>query len=237
MDSFSPFARPLLQWGPFTVTDSIVGTWLIMAVLWLLAVLGCRRLQETPGPLQVILEGIVETSETAVRDLLPDDYRRVTPFIMSLWVFLVVANLLSLIPGLDSPTRDLSVTSALAVLVYLSVHWFGITSEGWRRYLRHYLTPNPILLPFHLLSEVTRTVALAIRLFGNIMSMDMIAALLVLIAGLLVPIPILMLHIVEGLVQAYIFGTLALIYIASGIQTRQRGAANTENNGPETASP
>lgn len=224
MDSLSPFARPLLYWGPLTITDSIVGTWLIMVLLWLVALLGCRRLRETPGRVQVMFEGLVDASESAVREVLPDDYRRVTPFILSLWVFLVAANLLSLIPGLDSPTRDLSVTSALAVLVYLSVHWFGITSEGLRPYLRHYLSPNPILLPFHLLSEVTRTVALAIRLFGNIMSMDMIAALLLLIAGFLVPIPILMLHIVEGLVQAYIFGTLALIYIASGIQTQQRGS-------------
>lgn len=228
METITPFARPLLQWGPLTITDSIAGTWLIMALLWLAAVAGCRRLRETPGPLQVVFEGIVEASENAVREVLPDQYRRVTPFILSLWVFLLAANLLSLIPGLESPTRDLSVTAALAVLVYFAVHWFGMTSEGWRAYLRHYLSPNPILLPFHLLSEVTRTVALAIRLFGNIMSMDMIAALLLLIAGLLVPVPILMLHIVEALVQAYIFGTLALIYIASGIQTRQRVARNTE---------
>ena len=232
MDNISPFARPLLQWGPLTITDSVAGTWLIMALLWLAAVLGVRHLRETPWPLQVMFEGIVEASENAVREVLPDHYRRVTPFVLSLWVYLVAANLLSLIPGLESPTRDLSVTSALAVLVYLSVHWFGITSEGWRPYLRHYLSPNPILLPFHLLSEVTRTVALAIRLFGNIMSMDMIAAMLLLIAGFLVPVPILMLHVVEALVQAYIFGTLALIYIAGGIQARRHVARNTEQEAP-----
>lgn len=232
MDELSPFARPLLQWGPWVLTDSIVSTWLIMATLWLAVGLGCRNLQDSPGRLQTAFEGVVEFAETAVREVLPDDYRRVTPFILSLWVFLVVANLLSLIPGLESPTRDLSVTSALAVLVYLSVHWFGVRAEGWRAYLRHYLSPNPILLPFHLLSEITRTVALAVRLFGNMMSMDMIAALLLLIAGFLVPVPILMLHVVEGLVQAYIFGTLALIYIASGIQTRQHSVRNIDRESP-----
>lgn len=228
MDEISPFARPVLQWGPWVLTDSVVSTWLIMATLWLVVALGCRNLKDRPGRLQTTFEGVVEFTENAVREVLPDDYRRVTPFILSLWIFLVIANLLSLIPGLESPTRDLSVTSALAVLVYLSVHWFGVRSEGWRAYLRHYLSPNPILLPFHLLSEITRTVALAVRLFGNMMSMDMIAALLLLIAGFLVPVPILMLHVVEGLVQAYIFGTLALIYIASGIQTRQHRARNNE---------
>lgn len=232
MDELSPFARPLLQWGPWVLTDSIVSTWLIMATLWLVVGLGCRNLQDSPGRRQTAFEGVVEFAETAVREVLPDDYRRVTPFILSLWVFLVVANLLSLIPGLESPTRDLSVTSALAVLVYLSVHWFGVRAEGWRAYLRHYLSPNPILLPFHLLSEITRTVALAVRLFGNMMSMDMIAALLLLIAGFLVPVPILMLHVVEGLVQAYIFGTLALIYIASGIQTRQHSVRNIDRESP-----
>jgi F-type H+-transporting ATPase subunit a len=223
MDSLEPGARSLLNWGPLTLTDSVLFTWLIMLLLWITAWAGCRSLAVLPGPLQVVFEGIVVACENAVREVLPRDYVRVTPFILSLWTFLVVANLLSLVPGLESPTRDLSVTSALAVLVYFSVHWFGVRSQGWRAYLRHYLSPNPVLLPFHLLSEVTRTVALAIRLFGNIMSMDMIAMLLLLIAGLFVPIPILMLHIVEGLVQAYIFGTLALIYIASGIQSRPMG--------------
>jgi F-type H+-transporting ATPase subunit a len=232
MDEISPFARPVLKWGPWVLTDSIISTWLIMATLWLVVALGCRNLKDSPGRLQTTFEGVVEFAENAVREVLPDDYHRVTPFILSLWIFLIVANLLSLIPGLESPTRDLSVTSALAVLVYLSVHWFGVRSEGWRAYLRHYLSPNPILLPFHLLSEITRTVALAVRLFGNMMSMDMIAALMLLIAGFLVPVPILMLHVVEGLVQAYIFGTLALIYIASGIQTRQHSARNIDRESP-----
>jgi F-type H+-transporting ATPase subunit a len=101
------------------------------------------------------------------------------------------------------------------------VHWFGIRIQGLRCYLRHYLTPSPILLPFHLISEVTRTVALAIRLFGNMMSLEMAALLVLMVAGFLVPVPILMLHVVEALVQAYIFGMLSLIYIAGGIQSQE----------------
>jgi F-type H+-transporting ATPase subunit a len=120
-----------------------------------------------------------------------------------------------------APTGDLSATAALAALVFLSAHWFGIRIQGLRSYLRHYLIPSPILLPFHIISEITRTVALAVRLFGNIMSLEMAALLILLVAGFLAPVPILMLHIVEALVQAYIFGMLALIYVAGGIQSQQ----------------
>jgi len=126
-----------------------------------------------------------------------------------------------LIPGLHSPTGDLSVTSALAILVFLSVHWFGIRIQGLKKYLHHYLQPTPMLLPFHIVSEFTRTLALAIRLFGNVMSLEMAAMLIVMVAGFLAPIPILMLHIIEALVQAYIFGMLALIYLASAMQSQQ----------------
>jgi len=143
----------------------------------------------------------------------------VLPFVATLWIFLVIANLTGIVPGLHGPTADLSATAALAVLVFLSVHWYGIQIHGLRHYLRHYLEPNPILLPFHVISEISRTVALAVRLFGNIFSLEMAALLVLLVAGLFVPIPVLLLHIVEALVQAYIFGTLALIYIAGGIQS------------------
>jgi F-type H+-transporting ATPase subunit a len=143
------------------------------------------------------------------------------PFIGTLWVFLVTANLSGLIPGASAPTRDLSATAALAFLVFLSTHWYGIRIQGLKPYLRHYLAPSPILLPFHLISEITRTIALAVRLFGNIMSLEMAALLILLVAGFLAPLPILMLHIIEALVQAYIFGMLALIYVAGGIQSQQ----------------
>jgi len=143
------------------------------------------------------------------------------PFIGVLWFFLVLANLLGVVPGLTSPTADLSATVALAILVFLSTHWFGIRSQGLSSYLAHYLRPSPILLPFHVIGEITRIVALAVRLFGNIISLEMAALLILLVAGFLVPVPILALHIIEALVQAYIFGMLALIYVAGGIQSQQ----------------
>lgn len=218
----------LLQLGPLHITDSVLTTWMLMLVLGLGCWLATRHLRQTPGPLQTALEGIVAAMDGAVAEVAPDDRRRILPVVGTLWVFLVIANLLGLVPGLHSPTGDLSVTAALAVAVFLSVHAIGIRSQGLRGYLRHYLRPNPILLPFHLISELSRTLALALRLFGNVMSLELAALLVLLVAGFLVPVPILMLHLIEALVQAYIFGMLALIYIAGGLQSRREKIEDKE---------
>lgn len=221
MANSSSFITEIMRIGPLVITNTVVVTWGIMLALGLVAWAASRHLSATPGPWQVVVEGIVASIEAAIRSVLPDHYRQVMPFIATLWIFIVVANLASLIPGLRSPTGDLSLTAGLAILVFLAVHWYGIRTNGLRSYLRHYLQPNPILLPFHLISEITRTVALAVRLFGNIFSLQMAALLVLLVAGFLAPVPVLMLHIIEAVVQAYIFGMLALIYVAGAIQSQQ----------------
>lgn len=213
--------QPVVSLGPIVITDTVVTTWVIMALLWLVCWLGTRRLEIDAGPLQSAVEGVVSAIEEAIFAVAPDHARRILPLIGTLWIFIVVANLAGLVPGVHAPTRDLSATAALAMLVFLSTHWFGVRISGPRNYLRNYLTPSPLLLPFHLISEITRTIALAVRLFGNMMSLEMAALLLLLVAGFLVPVPILLLHVVEALVQAYIFGMLALIYVAGGIQSQQ----------------
>lgn len=207
--------------GSLLINASVFTTWGIMLVLSVVAWLSTRNLKLFPGVVQTIIESIVEAIDGAIQEVAPEHGRQIMPFITTLWLFLIIANLVGLIPEMHSPTRDLSVTSALAVLVFISVHWFGIKTQGLKKYLHHYLTPSPILLPFHIISEFTRTLALAIRLFGNMMSLEMAAMLILLVAGFLAPIPILMLHIIEALVQAYIFGMLALIYLAGAIQSQQ----------------
>lgn len=208
--------------GSLQITTSVMTTWGIMLVFTVVAWFSARRLKLFPGTFQTVLENCVAAIDEAILAVAPEHGRQIMPFIATLWLFLIVANLIGLVPGLHSPTRDLSVTSALAVLVFLSVHWFGIKTQGLKKYLRHYLSPSPILLPFHIISEFTRTLALAIRLFGNMMSLEMAAMLILLVAGFLAPVPILMLHIIEALVQAYIFGMLALIYLAGAIQSQQQ---------------
>ncbi|SHE57759.1 F-type H+-transporting ATPase subunit a [Microbulbifer donghaiensis] len=233
MEAGQLFPSALFRVGPLQITSTVVTTWGIIAAIWLGCWLLSRRLQTRPGAAQTLAEGVMTAIEEAIRAVAPDHVQMLLPFIASLWIFLVIANLCGLIPGIHSPTRDLSATAALAILVFLSVHWFGIRSQGLRRYLHHYLTPTPILLPFHLISEVTRTVALAVRLFGNIMSLEMAALLILLVAGFLAPIPILMLHIIEALVQAYIFGMLALIYVAGGLQSQMLREQRKENEDGE----
>lgn len=215
------FGSSVFQFGPLSITQTVMTTWGVILGLFLISFLSTRRLSLDPGPWQTVMEGVVSAIEDAVSAVLPDHSGPVLPFIGTLWIFIVTANLVGLIPGLQAPTGDLSLTGALAILVFLSAHWFGVRTQGLKNYLRHYLTPNPILLPFHLLSEISRTIALAVRLFGNMMSLQLAALLVLLVAGFLVPVPLLFLHIIEALVQAYIFGMLALIYVAGGIQYQQ----------------
>lgn len=218
----------LFHVGPFGITTTVVTTWAVMLGLGLVCFALTRRLSDRdPGVAQTVLETLVSAIEDTVGDLLPGRAGLLMPFIGTLWIFIVVANLIGLVPGLHSPTADPSLTSALATLVFLSVHWYGIRADGLRRYLQHYLSPSPLLFPFHVISEFSRTVALAVRLFGNMASLEMAALLVLIVAGFLVPVPLLLLHVVEALVQAYIFGMLALVYIAGGIQSQQTSLQNT----------
>jgi len=225
------------------ITNTVATTWGIMLFLGLCAWVAnwalqtpsdsrAKQISQTaanPTPttrppqttLQTVIEAIVTTIQSAISSVAPQHVKELTPFIGTLWLFILCANLVGLIPGLHSPTRDFSATAALAILVFLSVHWFGVRILGWKAYLKHYLSPSPLLLPFNLISEVSRTIALSVRLFGNMMSLEMTALLILMVAGFLAPVPILMLHIIEALVQAYIFGILALVYIAGGIQSHQ----------------
>lgn len=215
------FVRVIFEIGSIQITDSILTVWLILFVLAISGFWLSRNLKQRPGVFQTIAEGAISVVESVVHEVLPQYSKILTPFILSLWLFLGLANLIGLIPGFGSPTRDLSITSSLAVIVFFSVHWFGIKTQGAKKYFKHYLSPSPLLLPFHIISEISRTIALAVRLFGNMISLEMVALIILFVAGFLMPVPILMLHIIEALVQAYIFGMLTLIFIASGIQAQE----------------
>jgi len=218
------------QIGLLQITQSVLTSWLILVALLILSWLLTRHLSMQPGKYQIVLESIYQVMHDAVNDVLPEQVDLVFPFIATLWIFILISNLIGVIPGLHSPTADLSVTACLAILTFFSVHWFGIQSEGLKNYLQHYIKPSPFLLPFHLISELSRTLALAVRLFGNMMSLELTALIVLLVAGFLAPVPILLLHIIEAIIQAYIFGMLALIYIAGGIQSYELKRTKESHN-------
>ncbi|MCB1616137.1 MAG: F0F1 ATP synthase subunit A [Pseudomonadales bacterium] len=203
--------------GALVLQESLLLSVVLTLLLTTTGILALRL--GAKSALYTAAEAAMQIVEGAVGEMVSKEtVQRIFPFIATLWLYVLCANLVGLIPGLSSPTRDLSITAALAVIVFFAVHVYGISVVGFRAYFRHYLQPSPILLPFHLISELTRTLALAIRLFGNMMSLEMAALLVLMVAGFLVPVPLLMLHVVEALVQAYIFGMLALIYISTGLE-------------------
>ena len=158
-------AHIVFQLGFLKITSTVVTTWGILLVLGLGSWLATRSLSvASPGLVQTALEGAVQSIEAAIEGVLPGRSALLLPFVGTLWIFVAVANLTGLVPELHSPTGDLSTTAALAFLVFLSVHWFGIRSSSRKTYLHHYLAPSPVLLPFHLLGELSRTLALAVRL-------------------------------------------------------------------------
>lgn len=208
----------LFQIGPVPITQAIVTTWVIMVVLVLGAYLLTRRLALIPGKRQTALELIVSTVDTQIRETTgaaPGPYRG---FIGTLFVFILLANWSSLVPGIDPPTAQLETDAALAVLVFFSVIWFGVRGGGVGGYLKSFAAPNVVMIPLNMLESVTRVFSMFVRLFGNVMSGVFIIGIVASLAGLLVPIPLMALDLLTGLVQAYIFAVLAMVFITTAVE-------------------
>lgn len=213
----------LFHLGVVPVTRHVATTWAIMAVLGLGFWLSTRRLASRPGRWQTCLEVLVETLAGQVREVMGRDPSPFLPLLASLFIFLVVANLSMLLPVADPPTAHLETTGALALIVFFSVHYFGIRSRGLWAYLKHYARPNLLMLPLNVASEITRTFSLMVRLFGNIMSHEFAIGIVIALAGVLVPIPLMALSILVGLVQAYIFTVLATVFIGAAVGDAAKG--------------
>ncbi len=214
----SPLSLDILfHIGPVPISRAVMTTWVIMAALAAFLTMALRQPALDPGPIQAALEIVVVTIASQLREILGRDPWPFLPLLGSLFIFLVLANLAAVLPGASPPTGHIETPAALALIVFLSVHIYGVRARGGRKYLRHYLEPNPFLLPLNVLSELTRTFSLMVRLFGNMMSHEFVIAIVVFLAGLLVPIPFLLLGILIGIIQAYIFTVLATVYIAAAV--------------------
>jgi F-type H+-transporting ATPase subunit a len=220
MRRISIFPETVFSIGPVYITDTVLTTWFVMAIITIICYFSTRKLSIKPSTFQEVLEAVFGAIEKTAKDVLPVDPWLAVPILGTFWILIGFSNLTGLIPGLKTPTADLNTTFAFAVVSYSMTHVFGIATQGLKGYLLHYKEPTWILMPFHLMAEFTRTLALAVRLFGNMLSGEMIAAILLGIMGLIAPVPFDLLHIIIGLIQAYIFGVLTLVFIAGGIRTK-----------------
>jgi len=214
----SPLASAVLfHLGPVPITRPVVTTWVIMIVLALACRAATQRAARRPDRWQSLLEILVGGIIQQIEDVIGKDARSFLPLIGTLFIFLVTANLSGVLPGVEAPTAKLETPAALALIVFVSVHYFGVRARGLGGYLASFAEPKLIMLPLNLVSEVTRTFSLMVRLFGNVMSGEFIIALVVALAGLFVPIPLMALEILVGIVQAYIFTVLATVFIGAAV--------------------
>jgi F-type H+-transporting ATPase subunit a len=213
----SPDELIFWQHGFIKLNATIVFTWGLMLMLVVGSKLITRKLSMDlqRSRWQNLLEIIVSSILTQIKEVGLPDPKKYIGFIGTLFLFIAAASLCTIIPGYEPPTGSLSTTAALALCVFVAVPYFGITQQGMRGYLKSYIEPTVIMLPFNLISELSRTLALAVRLFGNMMSGAMIIAILLTITPFLFPIVMTALGLLTGMVQAYIFSILAAVYIAA----------------------
>ena len=218
----SPDQTVFWQNGFITINLTIVTTWAIMLLFVIAAKLITWKLKTGIhiSRWQCVVEMIVTTINKQINEVGLNNPEKYIGFIGTLFLFIGISNLFIILPGYEPPTASLSTTTALAISVFLAVPFFGIREEGIGGYLKTYLKPTWIMLPFNLIWEVTRTLALAVRLFGNVMSGGLIVAILLGISPFIFPVIMNVLGLLTGMVQAYIFSILATVYIAGAIKAK-----------------
>ncbi len=218
----SPDELILWQYGPLKLNGTILFTWALMLGLASGSKIITRKLSTDLSPTrwQSLLEIIVTGIERQLADLGLPRSAKYLNFLGTLFLFIAVASVCTIIPGYEPPTGSLSTTSALAICVFMAVPYFGIEEEGFAAYLKSYAEPSIVMLPFNVISELSRTLALAVRLFGNMMSGAMILAILLTVTPFIFPVFMSALGLLTGMVQAYIFSVLAAVYIAAATRGR-----------------
>jgi F-type H+-transporting ATPase subunit a len=227
----SPDQTIFWEHGFFTINMTLVMTWGIMLLLLISSILITRRLKTNMriSRWQCFLEMVVTGINQQIKEVGLKKPEQYIGFIGTLFLFIATANILIIIPWYEPPTGSLSTTAALAISVLFAVPYFGIEKTGFMGYLKSYIQPTVIMLPFNIIGEISRTLALTIRLFGNIMSGGLVVAVLLSIAPFIFPIIMTALGLLTGMVQAYIFSILATVYIAAAIKTSKKKTKNEKN--------
>lgn len=216
----SPDETVFWTYGFVQINLTLVTTWILMSVLVIGSLLITRRLKTDIriSRWQCVLEMVVTGINQQIKEVGLAQPEKYISFIGTLFLFIAIANLCIIFPWYEPPTASLSTTAALSICVFAAVPFYGIRKTGMTAYLKSYLQPTVIMLPFNLISEITRTLALAIRLFGNMMSGGMIVSILLTITPLIFPVIMNALGLLTGMVQAYIFSILATVYITAAVQ-------------------
>lgn len=226
----SPLAADIaFQIGPVPVSVTVMTTWGIMIVLTVVFAAATRFLSVRPNTIQAVLELLVSTTDAQVKSTLQRDPAPYRAVIGGLFIFILFANWSSLIPRVEPPTAKLETDAALAFIVFVATLYFGIRENGALGYLKTFAEPTWVMIPLNLVEQITRTFSLMVRLFGNVMSGVFVVGIVLSLAGLLVPIPLMALDLLTGAVQAYIFAVLATVFIgaALGGETGSRDAAKS----------
>jgi F-type H+-transporting ATPase subunit a len=216
----------LFHVGPVAITAPVIITWVIMAMLVAFAVAVTRRLALVPSKAQTVLEmtvGAIDDQIRATMQVEPGPYRAL---IGTIFIFILVANWSSLIPGVEPPTAHLETDAAFAAIVFCATIFFGIRTRGLLGYLVTFAEPTWIMIPLNIVEQITRIFSLIVRLFGNIMSGVFIGAIVLSLAGLFVPIPFMALDVLTGAIQAYIFTVLAMVFIGVAVAEETQEPAN-----------
>ena len=227
--SASPLtAAVMFTIGPVPITTPVVVTWGMIVVLAGGARLLTRHLALRPTPTQAVLELLVDGIATQISDTMQTEPRTYMPLIGTLFLFILIANWSSLIPGIEPPTASLETDAALALIVFVAIAWFGIRARGVAGWLASFAEPNILMVPLNLVETFTRTFSLLVRLFGNVMSGVFVIGIVLSLVGLLVPVPLMALELLTGTVQAYIFSVLAMVFISGAVgESEQRDGETT----------
>ena len=231
--TITPDSIIVWQWGNLYLNGTIVFTWLVMGLLTFIAWLVTRHLSTNVAisRWQHLLEVLIIGIGNQIKEISHQEPGKYLPFVGTLFLFIATSNLLGIVPGYISPTASLSTTTALAICVFIAVPLYGITSEGVLAYVKHYIKPTVFMLPFNVIGEISRTIALAVRLYGNIMSGTVIVAILLSLTPYFFPVIMQLLGLLTGMIQAYIFAVLAMVYIASASSVRvsKKASKKTKN--------
>lgn len=223
----SPLATaPLWHLGALSITMPVVVTWAIMACLVVGSVLITRRLALVPSKTQTVLELLVTTLDQQIRDTIESDPAPYRALIGTLFLFVLAANWSSLLPGVEPPTAHLETDAALALIVLGATLFHGLRTRGLRGYLATFAEPTWVMIPLNIVEQLTRTFSLVVRLFGNVMSGVFVIGIVLSLAGLLVPIPLMALDLLTGAVQAYIFAVLAMVFVGAAAGGAHSGATH-----------